>query len=96
MPVNEHNEKHVDGNALAGPLSEVVDVDITTTSAKCAGCGDTAVLAQAMVYEKPHSFIVRCSRCDAVLMIVLQKREATEIDLRGIAWLGVPRALARG
>jgi len=85
------DEKHVDGNALAGPLSEVFDVDITTTSAKCAGCGDIAVIAQAMVYEKPHSFIVRCSKCDDVLMIVLQKRDATEIDLRGIAWLGVPR-----
>jgi hypothetical protein len=78
---------HVDGNALAGPLSELFQFDPTTASARCASCGDTAVLARAMVYEKPHSFIVRCSACDAVLMVVLQKGDATEIDLGGLAWL---------
>lgn len=82
---------HVDGNALAGPLSEVFDVDVTTTSARCTNCGDIAVLAQAMVFEKPHAFIVRCSQCDEVLMIVLQKHDATEIDLTGIAWMRMPR-----
>lgn len=85
-------EQHVDGNALAGPLSEVFDVDVTTTSARCAHCGDTAVLARAMVYEKPHGMIVRCSSCKEVLMVVLMKKDAVEIDLRGTAWLGAPRA----
>ena len=82
---------HVDGNALAGPLSELFDFDVTTAAARCAACGTTAMLAEAMVYEKPHSFIVRCSSCDAVLMIVLQKADATELDLTGIAWLQIPR-----
>ncbi|MCU1514777.1 MAG: hypothetical protein JWO10_1867 [Microbacteriaceae bacterium] len=83
--------KHVDGNALAGPLSEVFDFDVTSASARCASCGDTTELARAMVYEKPHSFIVRCSHCDAVLMVILQKTDATELDLRGTAWLRAPR-----
>ncbi len=82
---------HVDGNALAGPLSEVFDFDVTTASARCDACGATAMLAEAMVYEKPHSFIVRCGSCDAVLMVVLQRADATELDLSGIAWLHVPR-----
>jgi hypothetical protein len=82
---------HVDGNALAGPLSEVFDVDVTTTSVRCTACEDVSVLAKAMVFEKPHSFIVRCSRCDAVLMVVLQKADATEIDFSGVSWMRMPR-----
>lgn len=82
---------HVDGNALAGPLSEVFDFDATTASVRCAGCGASAILAEAMVYEKPHSYIVRCVSCDAVLMVVLQRAESTELDLSGTAWLRIPR-----
>jgi LSD1 subclass zinc finger protein len=81
---------HVDGNALAGPLSELFKFDATLLSARCATCGDTAALARAMVYQKPHSSIVRCSACDAVLMVLLQKDGATEIDLGGVAWLRTP------
>ncbi len=84
-------DAHVDGNALAGPLSELFEFDATLASARCASCDDVAVLAQAMVYEKPHSFIVRCSACGEVLMIVLQRQDATELDLSGIAWLRVAR-----
>jgi NAD-dependent SIR2 family protein deacetylase len=82
---------HVDGNALAGPLSEIFEIDVTAASVRCQTCGDTSVLARAMVYEKPHALIARCSACDGVLMIVLQKHDATEIDLSGVAWLGIPR-----
>lgn len=82
---------HVDGNALAGPLSEIFEMDVTAASIRCASCEDTAVLARAMVYEKPHALIARCSACDGVLMIVLQKHDATEIDLTGTAWLSIPR-----
>lgn len=81
---------HLDGNALAGPLSELFEFDATMASARCTSCGDVSVLARAMVYLKPHTFIARCSACDAVLMVLLQKRETTEIDLSGIAWMSVP------
>jgi len=40
---------HVDGNALAGPLSEVFRDDITTALGRCTSCGDVSVLAEALV-----------------------------------------------
>ncbi len=82
---------HVDGNALAGPLSEVFEFDVTTASARCTTCGDTSELARSMVYEKPHALIARCSACDSVLLVVLQKHDATEIDSSGISWMRLPR-----
>ncbi len=81
---------HVDGNVLAGPLSELFEFDATSASVRCSTCGDVAELARAMVYLKPHAYIVRCSACDGVLMVLLQKHDATEMDLSGIAWMSVP------
>ena len=43
-----------------------------------------------MVYIKPHAYIARCSACDAVLMVLLEKANAREIDLSGVAWMSVP------
>ena len=82
---------HLDGNALAGPLSELFEFDATTASVRCATCSDIQVLARAMVYEKPKSFIVRCSSCDAVLMVIIHRADTTDIDLSGIAALSIPR-----
>jgi hypothetical protein len=82
---------HVDGNVLAGPLSELFRFDVTTASARCVSCGDVATLACAMVYVEPASLIVRCRNCDDVLMVVVQDPDLVCVELRGMAWLQVPR-----
>ncbi|HAM27221.1 MAG TPA: hypothetical protein DCP11_11145 [Microbacteriaceae bacterium] len=81
----------LDGNALAGPLSELFTFDSTMASARCLGCGDVAVLARAMVYEDDMGIVVRCSQCEDVLMVVVTEPNCTSIDLRGMAWLQVSR-----
>ena len=80
---------HVDGNAIAGPLSEVFRVDMTMATGTCASCGDSSALATAMVYLKPKTFIVRCHVCDSVLLTIIQGRRSTRIDLGGIASLTI-------
>lgn len=82
---------HVDGNAIAGPLSEVFSQDMTAAEVTCASCGDVSPFATAMVYLKPHAFIVRCHRCDAVLATLLQSGEANSLDLDGIRRIRIPR-----
>jgi len=67
---------------------------VTTASTRCASCAQIAMLATAMVYEKPHTYIVRCANCGEVLMIVLQKADATELDLSGIDWMHAPHPAA--
>lgn len=60
----------LDGNVLAGPLSEVYDGDVTVVLARCLGCGDLAALAQAVVYLGA-GFVVHCRSCDAVMITVV-------------------------
>ena len=38
-------EAAYDGNALAGPLSEVFAVEVTTAVGRCRGCGTSSQLA---------------------------------------------------
>jgi hypothetical protein len=81
----------VDGNSLAGPLSEIFAVDLTTALARCLGCGDVAEVARARVYPDPTGYVVRCAQCGDVLMVVVEEPDSVCVELRGMSWLKVPR-----
>ncbi|HWM32947.1 MAG TPA: DUF6510 family protein [Pseudolysinimonas sp.] len=82
--------QHLDGNVLAGPLAGLFAFDVTTASARCAGCGELAMLAQAMVYADAMGYVARCASCDAVLATVVVESERTWISLQGLSALEVP------
>jgi hypothetical protein len=77
----------VDGNALAGPLSEMFSVDVTCAVGTCAGCGDTTVLARARVFTDPMGFVVRCCHCEDVLMTVVTAPDHAMLELSGLSRL---------
>lgn len=81
--------EHVDGNALAGPLSELFRDDMTMAKARCAGCGDVSVLAEAMVYDAAPGWTARCHACGDVLLTFVRAGEHLRVDLRGITALEV-------
>lgn len=81
---------HVDGNSLAGPLSELFRFDLTTTSGECRHCGDVTVLARAMVYPDPSGYVVRCCACGDVLLTIVKTEKRTWLDLSGISGLQIP------
>lgn len=80
---------HVDGNMLAGPLSEVFRDDMTTATGRCASCGDVSVLAMALVYDAAPGWCVRCHVCGDTLLTLVRTDERLRIDLRGITALEV-------
>jgi hypothetical protein len=80
---------HVDGNVLAGPLSDVFELDITTMNGECANCGHVAVLAQAMVYGSPMGFVIRCTNCREVLAVLVEQPTRRRLALQGLRWIDV-------
>jgi hypothetical protein len=70
---------HLDGNAAAGPLSEVFARDITTADVTCASCGASGPVAAAMLYRT----VLRCATCDAVLMRYARVGGELSVELRG-------------
>ena len=81
---------HVDGNALAGPLSQVFTEEITDALARCAGCGAVKAVGETIAYVSDIGAVLRCPTCDSVLMVLTQVRGALVVGSPGIASLRLP------
>jgi hypothetical protein len=77
---------------LAGPLSEVFAPDVTTALARCRGCGQTAALAEVVVYGPEPGTVARCPGCAAVLLRLTRDSRTIWLDIGGIAALRIPIA----
>jgi hypothetical protein len=76
--------EHLDGNAVAGELSEVFVHEVTTATATCAGCGATGAVAEVRVYEGGPGTVLRCPSCDTVLLRVVHARGELRMEMRGV------------
>ncbi|HSE08237.1 MAG TPA: DUF6510 family protein [Nocardioidaceae bacterium] len=79
----------LDGNALAGPLSEVFVAEVTTAVARCRGCGRATVVAELVVFGPDPGLVARCPGCSDVLLRVVRTPERMWLDLGGMASLEV-------
>jgi Family of unknown function (DUF6510) len=77
----------LDGNAIGGLLLEVFGTEMTTAVGTCAHCGATGPVAELAVYLNGPGTVVRCRACDRVLMVFVQVRGVTCVDLQGLAAL---------
>ncbi|WP_240978407.1 DUF6510 family protein [Planctomonas sp. JC2975] len=74
----------LDGNVLAGPLASVFDGDATSATGRCTSCGDTAAVAQAVVYAATGRYVARCRRCDQVLLTIAEDGDSVLLAITGI------------
>ncbi|MDJ0323241.1 DUF6510 family protein [Cryobacterium sp. PH31-AA6] len=81
------NDDYLDGNAAAGPLSELFALDVTVARGQCEHCGAVAVLAGARWYPNSHGVILSCSICDGVLLRLVERDGRRWLDLRGLGFL---------
>ncbi|MEU4673512.1 DUF6510 family protein [Amycolatopsis sp. NPDC023774] len=82
-----------DGNAIAGTLNAVFGGEMTTANGTCACCGATEPLAQLRVYRDAPGVVARCAHCDAILMVIVEKRGIACVDVSGFAALEEPAQL---
>jgi hypothetical protein len=79
-----------DGNTLAGPLSEVFAVELTTAAGRCKSCGTTSDLATFRVYGPDPGFVGRCPHCEDVLLRLVRTPDALWLDFSGVSALRIP------
>ena len=79
----------VDGNGLAGALSEQFAVDITTARGTCVGCGTVGPVAGARVYTRAPGVVARCPGCGGVLFRLVRGPDRAWLDLRGVTCLEI-------
>jgi hypothetical protein len=78
----------LDGNAVAGLLQEVFDVEMTTALETCDGCGATAPVGAVHVY-RGAGVVLRCPSCGNVLGKLVQGRSQVCISLSGMRVLEI-------
>ncbi len=80
----------LDGNAIGGMLYHVFGSEMTMARAKCGGCGACRPLAECEVYLGGPGVVVCCRGCHGMMMVLVEVREMTCVDLGGLAELEIP------
>jgi hypothetical protein len=77
----------LDGNAIAGRLFAVFGGEMTTATATCGDCGTSSLVAELGVYLQAPGTVARCRACGNVVLVLVEVRGITCVDLRGLAAL---------
>jgi hypothetical protein len=77
----------LDGNALAGALSEIFRVDVTAAIGECAHCRRRGPVAETVVYADAPGLVARCPACEGVLLRLVSDSGRAWLDLRGLICL---------
>jgi hypothetical protein len=75
----------VDGNAIAGVMHDLFARDMTNIGYQCTGCGGTGVMAELVVYMSGPGAVARCRNCDAILLMLSERRGMYCVDMPGMA-----------
>ena len=76
------DDHHIDGNGVAGLLSEIMVADATMVLRTCQSCGDRRPIAEHRAYQTA-GVVLRCPSCsDVALVVGVQEQRLT------VAWHG--------
>jgi hypothetical protein len=86
-------DSKVDGNALAGVLSEVFVHEMTSALIACDGCGEVEPVGAAHVYMDAPGIVVRCCHCEDVLLTITRRDDRFLLGFGGLRWLEIEVAV---
>lgn len=73
----------LDGNAVAGMLTEIYGDDVTTMLAECASCGNVDHVAELLAYVHAPGVVLRCSSCSTVIVRIVAHPRGMRVDVQG-------------
>jgi Zn finger protein HypA/HybF involved in hydrogenase expression len=82
------DELMLDGNAVAGMLSEVFAVEMTTATMACGNCGIAGPVGAAHVF-RGAGIVLRCPHCDHALVKIVEDGTRMWIDFAGMRTLEI-------
>ncbi len=81
----------LDGNALAGLLHELFDVEMTIAPVECAACGQLAEMGSLWAFVESPGYVLRCPGCQNVVLRMAVIPGEVFLDARGAAYLRIPK-----
>ncbi len=93
QPVDENMALMLDGNALAGILHEIFDVEMTTAPVECASCGREGEIGSLWAFMESPGLVLRCPTCQNIILRMVVAPGRIYLDARGAQFLCVPRVV---
>jgi hypothetical protein len=81
----------LDGNALAGLLYELFDVEMTIAPVACGSCGRIGELGSLWAFAESPSYVLRCPGCQNIVMRLTVTPNQIYLDARGATYLRIPK-----
>jgi len=91
--MSSNEDDYLDGNAVAGEMTEIFVMDVTAAEGQCAHCGTIKHFAEAHVYVKCPGVVARCAVCGEILLRLTYVHQQVFIDVRGLTYLSLDRSL---
>lgn len=85
----EPRDRHLDGNALGGPLADVFTFDPSAAIITCAHCGRSGPMAADLLYPDAPAFVLRCPSCTGVVMRYSSDGRRIRLDMTGTRLLSI-------
>ena len=77
----------LDGNAAAGLLQDIFVPEITNAEIGCEACGSTAPVGTLHLYAVEMGAVLRCTRCDGILMRAVHTTHGRWLEMKGTRYL---------
>ncbi len=84
---DSQRELVLDGNAVAGLLSDIFSMDITASLTECAACGQQGQMGSLLVFNQAPGNVLRCPACENVMLRIVETPKFIYIDARGSVYL---------
>jgi hypothetical protein len=81
------NDLRLDGNAVAGLLSEALAPEATRAVARCGGCGAEGPVGTLLVYPHGMGVVLHCPGCEHLMIRIAHLREEVVLDMGGAVFL---------
>ena len=85
------SELWLDGNGVAGTLTEVFGVEVTAIARTCGSCGTTAAVGAHRAY-RGAGLVLRCPGCADVAIRIAQLPDRNVVLVRGSWSVELPRS----
>ena len=82
-------EQKLDGNAAGGILREIFPFEMTMAEVTCTKCSATGPIGTLAAYMHGMGTIVRCPRCDNVLIRIVHAKGRYWLDMQGVCVLQI-------
>ncbi len=86
-----NRELMLDANATAGILYEIFGVEMTASPTECATCGNAGEIGELLAFTHGPGIVLRCVKCESVVLRIVQMPEAIYLDARGAVYLRLSR-----